>query len=60
MGRPSSSGGLNEIITIRETVVEKVRSEKALDFSGRNSRPQTGSLHPQIMQRLGLNEFSAF
>ena len=27
-------------------VVEKVRREKALDFSGCNSRPGTGSLHP--------------
>jgi hypothetical protein len=22
--------------------------------------PQTGALHPSIMQRLGLNEFSAY
>jgi hypothetical protein len=27
-------------------VDEKVRREKALDFSGCNSRPGTGSLHP--------------
>ena len=27
-------------------VGEKVRREKALDFSGCNSRPGTGSLHP--------------
>jgi len=27
-------------------VADKVRREKALDFSGCNSRPGTGSLHP--------------
>ena len=37
-----------------------VRRAKALDFGEWNSRPGTGSLHPSIMQRLGLNEFSAF
>jgi hypothetical protein len=30
-----------------------VRRVKALDFGGCNSRPETGSLHPSIMQRLG-------
>ena len=31
-------------------VVEKVRREKALDFSGCNSRPGTGSLHPVAIE----------
>jgi len=29
---------------------DKVRSEKALDFSGCNSRPGTGSLHPVAIE----------
>jgi hypothetical protein len=29
---------------------EKVRREKALDFSGCNSRPGTGSLHPVAIE----------
>ena len=31
-------------------VVEKVRRENALDFSGCNSRPGTGSLHPVAIE----------
>ena len=31
-------------------VGEKVRREKALDFSGCNSRPGTGSLHPVAIE----------
>jgi len=31
-------------------VDEKVRREKALDFSGCNSRPGTGSLHPVAIE----------
>jgi len=31
-------------------VGEKVRREKALDFSGCNSRPGTGSLHPVTIE----------
>jgi hypothetical protein len=33
-----------------EIVVDKVRREKALDFSGCNSRPGTGSLHPVAIE----------
>ena len=32
------------------SVGEKVRREKALDFSGCNSRPGTGSLHPVAIE----------
>ena len=32
---------------------EKVRREKALDFSGCNSRPGTGSLHPVAIENGG-------
>jgi hypothetical protein len=39
-------------------VVAKVRRE-TLDLTECNCHPQTGSLHPAVMQRLGLNEFSA-
>ena len=31
-----------------------VRREKALNFSGCNSRPETGSLHPAVMRVLGV------
>jgi len=31
-------------------VSEKVRREKALDFSGCNSRPGTGSFHPVTIE----------
>jgi hypothetical protein len=31
-------------------VVETVRREKALDFSGCNSRPGTGSFHPVAIE----------
>jgi len=31
---------------LKRIVGDKVRREKALDFSGCNSRPGTGSLHP--------------
>jgi hypothetical protein len=30
---------------------EKVRREKALGFSGCNSRPGTGSLHPEAIEK---------
>src|SRR5215467_15268713 len=33
-----------------DTVGEKVRREKALDFSGCKSRPGTGSLHPVAIE----------
>jgi hypothetical protein len=33
-----------------QSVGEKVRREKALDFSGCNSRPGTGSLHPVAIE----------
>src|SRR5215470_5748316 len=32
------------------SIGEKVRREKALDFSGWNSRPGTGSLHPVAIE----------
>ena len=32
------------------SVGEKVRREKALDFSGCNSRPGTGSFHPVAIE----------
>jgi hypothetical protein len=32
-------------------VGEKVRREKALDFSGCNSRPGTGSFHPVTIEK---------
>ena len=32
------------------SVGDKVRREKALDFSGCNSRPGTGSLHPVAIE----------
>jgi hypothetical protein len=31
-------------------VGDKVRREKALDFSGCNSRPGTGSFHPEAIE----------
>jgi hypothetical protein len=34
----------------RGVVGEKVRREKALDFSGCKSRPGTGSLHPVAIE----------
>ena len=33
-----------------KVVGEKVRREKALDFSGCNSRPGTGSFHPVAIE----------
>jgi hypothetical protein len=33
-----------------DVVAEKVRREKALDFSGCNSRPGTGSFHPVAIE----------
>jgi hypothetical protein len=39
--RPGTQGAI---------VGEKVRREKALDFSGCNSRPGTGSLHPVAIE----------
>ena len=36
--------------TVVALVGEKVRREKALDFSGCNSRPGTGSLHPVAIE----------
>jgi len=41
---PRVDGGLKKMI------VEKVRRGKALDFSGCNSRPGTGSLHPVTIE----------
>ena len=39
------------VLTTRcQSVGEKVRREKALDFSGCNSRPGTGSLHPVAIE----------
>ena len=35
---------------VRAIVDETVRREKALDFSGCNSRPGTGSLHPVAIE----------
>jgi hypothetical protein len=44
------------------TIDEKVRREKALDFSGCNSRPGTGSPHPvaieTIVEATKLSELS--
>ena len=37
-------------IQILDAVGETVRREKALDFSGCNSRPGTGSLHPVAIE----------
>ena len=37
-------------IRSRQIVGEIVRREKALDFSGCNSRPGTGSLHPVAIE----------
>jgi hypothetical protein len=42
-----------------KSVAEKVRLGKALDFSGRKFRPETGSLHPMAIEvgcflRLGI------
>jgi hypothetical protein len=34
----------------RQPIGETVRREKALDFSGCNSRPGTGSLHPVAIE----------
>ena len=36
--------------TLGLSVGDKVRREKALDFSGCNSRPGTGSLHPVAIE----------
>jgi hypothetical protein len=42
-------------------VDEKVRREKALDFSGCNSRPGTGSLHPVAIEAAAeATKLSAF
>jgi hypothetical protein len=37
-------------VPTKAIVGEKVRREKALDFSGCNSRPGTGSLHPVAIE----------
>jgi hypothetical protein len=37
---------------LKRMVGEKVRREKALDFSGCNSRPGTGSLHPVAIETI--------
>jgi len=48
------SAGRNPIIDVKRrtgfAVGEKVRRGKALDFSGCNSRPGTGSLHPVTIE----------
>jgi hypothetical protein len=38
------------MIGYSSSVGDKVRREKALDFSGCNSRPGTGSLHPVAIE----------
>jgi hypothetical protein len=38
------------LTTSKAIVGEKVRREKALDFSGCNSRPGTGSFHPVTIE----------
>src|SRR5215471_21661751 len=38
------------MIKTSRLVVDKVRREKALDFSGCNSRPGTGSFHPVAIE----------
>jgi hypothetical protein len=47
---------------VAASVGEKVRREKALDFSGCKSRPGTGSLHPvaieTIVEATKLSELS--
>ena len=40
------------------SIGETVRHEKALDFSGCNSRPGTGSLHPVAIEK--SNDLSAY
>ncbi len=40
----------NQVRVDQFSVGEKVRREKALDFSGCNSRPGTGSLHPVAIE----------
>jgi hypothetical protein len=50
---PSIQDTLSEVSVFRgkcPSVGEKVRREKALDFSGCNSRPGTGSLHPVAIE----------
>ncbi len=39
-----------ELAASERSIDEKVRREKALDFSGCNSRPGTGSLHPVAIE----------
>jgi hypothetical protein len=47
----STSFGSEPLATaIPKLIGEKVRREKALDFSGCNSRPGTGSLHPVAIE----------
>ena len=43
-------GARYDRVYIWHVAVEKVRREKALDFSGCNSRPGTGSLHPVAIE----------
>jgi hypothetical protein len=44
----STQNAINPLAFV--VVVETVRREKALDFSGCNSRPGTGSLHPVAIE----------
>jgi hypothetical protein len=43
---PNQPLGESSLAGSDAVTVDKVRREKALDFSGCNSRPGTGSLHP--------------
>jgi hypothetical protein len=60
--RPSDQAAASAKSKAQSIVGEKVRREKALDFSGCNSRPGTGSLHPvaieTIVEATKLSELS--
>jgi hypothetical protein len=47
---PSFADRVSSILPIRMIANDIVRREKALDFSGWNSRPGTGSLHPVAIE----------
>jgi len=48
--RSSRSKGASGMASQYFLIVVTVRREKALDFSGCNSRPGTGSLHPVAIE----------
>jgi len=48
--RSKAEPGCERFEELHRVVVVKVRREKALDFSGCNSRPGTGSLHPAAIE----------